>query len=243
MNKSLLLFCLILLPFRMQGQSPAQTDNKLRVKGTYITKEIPEQIDFSVFIRYSNPGFKACSDSLLIIARDLTEVLVDNGIERDLIKVSNIAVHENYIFSGGSRIREGFTGSATIEIQSIFSQVFSDRIFTALGSVNYDLSYNVRFSLSEEQKGEIETKAIRKAIEDAMNKAEIIAERSNMKLARINRIIYDDNAASGIIYSADNLARHEMLSDRDAPAFSGLDLNPKEISISRSIMMEWWITE
>ena len=242
MKKSLLFCCIMLSPLWMTAQLSVQPDNTLRVKGTYVTKEIPEQIDFSIYIRYSSPDFKTCSDSLLILARDLTEVLVKNGIERSLIKILNLTVNEKYVFSGGNRVREGFTGSATIEIQSIFTHGFAEAVFAALGAVNYDLSYNVRFSLSEEQKDKLGMTAIQKAMDDAVRKAETIAGISNLKLVKMNRISLDDDPpSSGYIYAADDLARHEMLAVTEAPAFSGLELNPKEISISRNIIMEWFI--
>jgi uncharacterized protein YggE len=241
MIKGLLFCCIMLVPLLATAQLSVQPDNTLRVKGTYITKEVPEQIDFTIFIRYSSRDFKTCSDSLLILARDLTDILVENGIERSLIKISNLAVNEKYVFPGGNRVREGFSGSATIEIQSIFTQGFTEAVFTALGSVNYDLSYNVGFSLSEEQKEKLGKAAIEKAMDDAVTKAETIAGRSNLNLKRINRIVFDDDPSSGFIYSADNLARHEMLAVMEAPAFSGLELNPQEISIARNITMEWII--
>jgi uncharacterized protein YggE len=131
-------------------------------------------------------------------------------------------------------------GTATLEIQSPFSPAFTDRIFLAFGAVNYDISYNVRFSLSEEQKEVLEKIVIQNSIDDAISKAETIVERSHLRLVRINRIIYDD-PSPGIMYVADDMARHETLSMHEAPAFSGLDLNPKEISISGNIMMEWII--
>jgi hypothetical protein len=64
MSKILLILCILLIPFRISAHLSERDDSILRVKGTHVIREVPGQIDFSIFLRYSGPGFKTTSDSL-----------------------------------------------------------------------------------------------------------------------------------------------------------------------------------
>jgi len=62
-----------------------QSDTTITVQGIFITTETPEQIEFHLTLRYASADFKSCSDSLLIITREITNILENNGIKRDII--------------------------------------------------------------------------------------------------------------------------------------------------------------
>ncbi len=149
--KHLAVFILICLPVIVKAQYQ-QSDSTISVQGVFITKETPEQINFSFTIRYESPDFKSCSDSLLIITQMITNIFEKNGIEKEVIRISEMSVNENYVYLHDERKKQGFIGSSKIEIQSILTQALTEKIFRSIGEFQNDVEYSVSFSLSEQQK-------------------------------------------------------------------------------------------
>lgn len=237
-------FLLIFLPIIGNAQFYQQSDNSISVQGIFITKETPEQIDFRLTIRYISPDFKSCSDSLLAITQEISNILEKNGIEREIIRVSQISVNENIVYIQGERTKQGFIGSSRIEIQSILTPTLTENIFRSIGEFQHDIEYSVSFSLSEQQKERLRRVSLEKAILDAREKAEIIAISNNLTLSRINRINFDENAGFGPMHSEYDIVEEEMLLHIEMPgrpSLSELNLNPKEVSIVKRIIIEWII--
>jgi uncharacterized protein len=243
--KNLTVLFLMFLPVIGKAQFIQQSYNTIRVQGTFITKETPEQIDFSLTIRYASPDFKSCSDSLLAITQEITDILENNGFEREIIRISGISVNENYVYTHGERTKQGFIGSSKIDIQSVLTRELTEKIFRSIGEFKSDIEYSVRFSLSEEQKERLRKTSLEKAIQDAREKAEIIASGNNLELLRINKINFDENAGFGPMHSGYDIVDEEtiMYMSIERPSLSELNLNPKEISIVKSIVIEWIIRE
>jgi uncharacterized protein len=241
--KLLTAFLLILLPIIGKAQYQ-QSDNTISVQGIFITKETPEQIDFYLTIRYVSPDFKSCSDSLLTITQAISNLLEKNGIKREMIRVSQISVNENYVYIQGERTKQGFIGSSRIEIQSILTQALTEKIFKSVVDFQYDVEYSVSFSLSEQQKEKLRKTSLEKAIQDAKEKAEIIASTNNLRLLRINKINFDDNTRFPM-HSEYDIVKEVLLTrlDYERPSISELNLNPKEIAIVKSVVIEWIIKE
>jgi uncharacterized protein YggE len=245
MKTKLILLLIILFPFLAIGQFQQQSENSLRVEGIFITKEKPEMIDFSIFIKNKSLDFKKCSDSLLIIIKDISDVLIKNGLIKEKIKISEISVDENYEYESSRRIKNGFIGSAIIEINDIFSSSFTELIFKSINAFNNEIEYSVKFSLSEIQKEKLRKLSLEKALEDANHKAEVIARIKNIDLVRINRITLDESSGFGFRGDQYDLVMDEEVFPMTSEDFfyRELNLNPKEISIVKSVLIEWIIKD
>jgi len=245
MKTKLFLILTIILPSLANGQFQKQSENSLRVEGVFITKEKPEMIDFSIFIKNQSFDFKKCSDSLLIIIKNISDVLIENGLSKEKIRISEITVNENYEYESNLKTKNGFVGSARIEIQESFSTKFTELIFKSINSFNYEIGYSVTFSLSENQKEKLRKLSLEKAVEDANQKAEVIAKIGQIQLVRINRITLDET--SGFGYRGDKydlVMEEEMMPiTRQEGFFRELNLNPEEISIVKSVLIEWIIKD
>ncbi|MBN2348035.1 MAG: SIMPL domain-containing protein [Bacteroidales bacterium] len=245
MKQLLILLLLIISPIWVNGQFQQQSDNSLRVEGIFITKEKPEKIDFKFTVSYKSLTFETCSDSLMIITKEISDILIKNGVEKELIRVSGISVNENYVYDAMTRIKNGYVGSAGIEIQDNFSQSFTEKMFKSMGSFKYEIEYNVKFSLSEMQKEKLRKNSLEKAIADAKEKAEIIAKQNNLQLIKINRITFEENIGYGLKSNEYDLVKEEeIMPILGQDVFnSELELNPKEISIVKTVLIEWIIKE
>jgi uncharacterized protein len=241
MKKYLIIISIALLPFAGLAQS-TQSNNSLRVEGIFTAKEKPERIDFSISIRNSCLEFRQCSDSLLVMLREMTDILVNNGISKQVIRIADMSVTENFEYDAGGRRRVGFIGTARLEIQDTLSPAFNERIFRSIGQFRYDISYHARFSLSEQQRERLRQLSLEQAIEDARQKAEIIAQKAGVQLIRINRITVSESEP-GIMPRFDMAMEKEFASSRPENFYQDIEFNPVEISISRNVVIEWIIRE
>lgn len=232
-----------LFSFSLNGQFLGQSDNSLRVTGVSIAKEIPDIIELKLSIGYGSLNYTTCSDSLLIISGNVSDVFVQNGIKKEDLRVSKIAINENHVYEGGTRTKQGYIGNIIITLHDQYSQNLVKSIFEAIGSLNDPVEFNVSFSLSEEQKEKLRRLTLEKAIVDANEKAQIIAKQSNTELVKINKIDFQNNTGYGLNDYDDELAFEEELLaiTRRAEVYSGLEFDPKEISIARSVVIEWTI--
>lgn len=237
------LWLIAILPVRTNGQLPEPAEPTLKVVGVFTTREKPAIIEMNITVNFQNLSYRMTSDSLVIIAQEVRDHFVKNGVDRESISISEILVQENYVYDSGARTKYGYSGTARIWIRDDFSREFAGMIFRTVGSLNHEVEYNVRFSLSEDQKEKLRRASLEKAIQDAFDKAGIIAEASNLELVRIHRISFDGEGMAIPFMDDANLAFEESLSARRELPESPLDLNPKEISISRSITIEWIIQE
>ncbi len=241
MKKFILVFVLF-IPLVSIARSVYQGDETLRVRGVFIAKETPDQVNFSIIVKHTAPDFKSCSDGLIMIARDVTEQFVLSGLDREQLRMSGLTVNEHYSFRHGERVREGFVGTVVLEIQALLSREVTAMFFAGIHSLNHEVEYSVRFSMSEQQKERLDRSSLEKATEDARQKAEIMAKANGLELLRINRISLGEDNPGVFRQSEFELAREGKVFMDSGSGFPELSLNPQEITLYRSVEMEWIIS-
>ncbi|WP_423128452.1 SIMPL domain-containing protein [Gaoshiqia sp. Z1-71] len=224
-------------------ESFAQSSQKISIEGIARIKEKPELIIVSANLIVKDKSYKACFEKSLSSLTELKSVFEKNGIDPHEIESEEMNISEEYNWTGMERESVGFFSNIKFEIESVFSNEFSQNLLKSLSNEGLNLNYQIRFEFSELQKEKIRKLALEKAIEDATVKAEIIAKTANLKL----------NGISGIEYSSNrkNFSFLDMESDKLEVAdevipitgvgfnFGLIDLNPKEKSISKVILIEW----
>jgi hypothetical protein len=242
----LLLTVLTALTLSTQAQTnqPCK-DNMLVVNGTAILKQTPEMLTASISVKAKADKYVDCQDKLVKAVAQVTSLLTSQGIELSFIRTNDLNVSEQREYLPNNTTKLHFEGSSSISVEHLYSLEFSKKLLAALQNETHSLNYRLDFSLSENQKKELRSKAIELAIEDAQTKAEAIAAASGVKLLKISSITFTDNEM-GRSYESD-LVREERLYAGDV-AFSKagnpspeIDFNPREMGIKKSIVVEWVI--
>ncbi len=242
---------LLILSISTKGQlgTSQLKDNTLLVKGTAILKQIPEIIYASVNVRSESENYSDCQNKLLAKMDKVRSSILKQNISNDLIKTNEMTINERQEFINGKTTKTGFIGNISLLIESPYSSEISKKLLTAFTTDSLVLNYLIGFKLSEIQKSQLRQLAIAKAVEDAKERAYLIAKSSNVKLIKLNSITYLDDE---ITYNRDNdIIKTEIRptqevfvtirgSNSNTP---NIDFNPKEIGIIKSIRMEWTIEE
>ncbi|MCG8582247.1 MAG: SIMPL domain-containing protein [Bacteroidales bacterium] len=218
----------------------AQSKNVIKVEGTARIKEVPEEIVVSVDLTIKDSLYQECFNKSMASLNALKKVFKSNGIDPKLIKSKNISVNEDWQYHQGKRSKVGYVSNISLELRSPFTQKFSNALLNSLDQESLNINYRIGFSFSEEQKIKLRKKAIELAVADAKAKAETIAMASGLKLSGISSISYGTQA----VYPRPmDLVMENDFEATTASAtrqkFSGVELNPKEQQIQKSIYIEW----
>jgi uncharacterized protein YggE len=218
----------------------AQSKNVIKVEGTARIKEVPEEIIVSVDLTIKDSLYQECFNKSMASLNALKKIFKSNGIDPKLIKSKNISVNEDWQYNQGKRTKVGYVSNIALELRSTFTQKFSNALLNSLDQKSLNINYRIGFGFSEEQKTKLRKKAIELAVADAKEKAETIAMASELTLSGISSISYGTQA----VYPRSM----DMVMENDFEAapmkaggqrFSGVELNPKEQLIQKSIYIEW----
>lgn len=218
----------------------AQHDNRIRVEGQARITEVPDEIIVSIDLTVNDSLYHVCFGKAIETLKTLISTFEKNGIDSDLIKSKGISVNEAYEWKQNQRIKTGYVANIALEVKSTFSQKFSESLLKSLNREELNINYRLAFGFSETQKDELREKAIELAVADAKQKAEVIARAAGLRLTGIADINF--GTETSLYRPVDLMMEKEydaLPVTRMADNFSGVDLNPKEQVIQKSIQIEW----
>jgi uncharacterized protein YggE len=219
------------------------------VKGIAILKQIPEIISATINIKVESPEYNDCQDKVMTALQKTKSVFASYNIDKEIIKTNEIGVSEKRDVINGKIENTGFIGNVSLIIESPYSTDFTRNLLAALKKDSLSINYNISFKLSEAQKVLLRQKAINMAIDDAKEKAISIAKSSNVKLIKINSIVYRDddyawNRDIDIIKEDIWISQDGFVTIRgNSSGTPTIDFNPKEIGILKTVLIEWTFSE
>lgn len=222
-------------------------DNCLLIKGTAILKQTPEIISASISIKSESKDYSICQDMLYNQLGRITALFLKQNISKDLIRTNEITINEKIDYIDGRETHNGFSGNITLIIESDYSPKFAKDLINVLKADTSFSNYSISFKLSEEQKSKLRAQAITLAIDDAKEKATLIAKTLNIKLIKINSISYLNEGPTWII-DRDIIKEviepsKEIFANEGSESNSTIDFNPKEIKIFKTVEIEWIIED
>jgi uncharacterized protein len=237
------------LPVKGQFGTVQAKDNTLLVKGTAILKQMPEIIYASVNVKAESQNYADCQNKLMAKMERTRASLLKHEISSDLIKTNGITINEKQEYIGGRMTKTGYAGTISLTVESQYSPELAKKLLAAFTSDSLVLNYSIAFRLSEKQKSLLRQLAITQAVDDAKEKASVIAASSRIKLVRLNSITYLDDETAFV--RENDIVREEIRTAPEAfvtirgnePDSPNIDFNPKEIGIVKSVRIEWTIEE
>lgn len=232
--------CIIsLIALLFSLQTNAQNKRLIQVEGIARIKEIPKEIIVSIDLSLKDSLYQTCFNKSVESLERLKSHFKSNGIKPKNIKVNNLVVNENFEFHKSKRIRQGYKSSISLEVKDIYNDEYSNALLKSLNQENLNISYQISFGFTDEQKTKLRRQALELAIKDATEKAEVIANASGLKLKSIEKIIYGSNSS---YYGSFDIVMDEECYDtppRKGNGQYGVSFNPKEQRIQKNILIEW----
>ncbi len=221
--------------------SAQEKSNVINVQGEAIFKVTPKIFVVNIPIQIKDSVYENCTKRLVEKYNLLKDALIKNKINEESIQSDNLSVNENYIWDQREQKFDGYIGNIQVTVEQEYTVEKLSAVIETLKDEEFKFGYHISFKLSEKQKAEQLEKAINMAVEDANNKAKMIAKAMNIKLGEIRNINFNSSGGSHDILTMED--SEVMFSAARSEAKLELNLNPQLIEIQKRIGIVWEILQ
>ncbi|SNS68293.1 hypothetical protein SAMN06295967_11627 [Belliella buryatensis] len=225
MKKLLFLLPVLLLPLFASAQQ--QSVPSIEVDGASEIKVMPDEATINMNLRELGMKVSDVTNKLNKKTKAIEDALKKSGVKDYKFVVDNYYVNINRIYTRGSSKDSGYV--ATQNIRVVVKHRENDLV-KIVESINKsaDLSYNVSFGISENQKKSYQEKLLELALLDAKRKADIIAKTMGIDQIRVYKVNYSSGASfQPTEYRMETMMMKTASEDRVEPTFS-----PEEQTLS-----------
>ncbi len=231
----------VLIIFIISMNLKAQTNNNvLKVQGLAEVKAVPAVMIINIPLQAKDPDYEKCTNKLTSVFNDLTAALVKTGINKNFIKSGQLNITEDYKYMDRDRVLIGYIGNINLEIEMENNPKNLQKVMKTLNDERFKFGYNVGFKLSEIQKDSLRAEAITAAVIDAKQKAKTLAEALEVRLGKIHVINFEYEDGGDHPLMMEKNMRYAMTSNSGGEA---IELNPKEISITKTVGVIWLLDQ
>lgn len=212
--------------------SNAQTTPSVEVTGVAVVKDLPEIIEFSVPIEFIESEYQVVNNGVIDQVNAIQQLLQKAGLPEKNIRTDNFRISKHYEYVQGKKEFKGYKGNVQLRVWFDFNPTMVQKVVSIVS--DQEVQYGVNFRLSEQQKNKLNKMAIKNAVTDAREKAELLAEASGSELGELQKIEY------GTIQVRPTPLQPELMHAKmDAVGSNELQLSPSMISTHRSVFMVW----
>jgi len=223
----------------------AQMCDQIVIEGKSSVKMAPEQYIFNVRISVTDSNYTKCGDLALKEADKIAKEFTKNGIDKDLIKTQNYSIREirERDYTTNKQVFKGYRAEIPVIIKTHIDYDKNDLIFEIIKN-NFGSNFNLNFALTPKQTDKVKEELIALAVEDAKQKAKVVAESADLKLGSISKIQYGEPRLIRSFSNTSYDLQKESVMIRGASAMGGTSvLNPSEIEMRTQIVISWRINE
>lgn len=241
MKRASLFFLLIsfyaLSPLLAQDAPLPAPKATMRINGTGQMRVAPDLAVVSMTVKATDKDFNKAVKKLNEKTEQLNKKLLNAGFKKEEIKTSQLNVQENGQWREGTYVDSGYVASQYIELRFKRDQQRMSKLMEAFSQEKgAEALFHFGFTLSDEARQQANEELIRKAIQDARNKATLIAKASGVKLGKIRNIVYGQPDYQPMpMYKTEAMA----MSARGASDQAMPDIEVQEIEMQDTITIFW----
>lgn len=218
-------FLLILSGFSVKAQ---QMENIpiIEVIGTASRSTAPDQATFNILLEEKAMNVPTATGVLNTKTKSLADALKKARIKDYKLVADNYSVNVNRVKRGNSLQDSGFVARQSLRVVTTSQNEDLQKISEAIQSAG-DMSYQLRFELSEELQKSLENTLITEALRDAQSRARLIAETLGIASIRVHHVTFEQDLQKGI---------RMMLGDSES---SPMLLAPDNQDISKRVYVKY----
>ena len=218
------------------SQEVAHSKSTIEVIGIGELSVQPDQTVVNIAATAINAEGGEASKEVTEQINRLVKKLQQVGFKKQAIQVSHFYLAENNRWRNGEMLKDGYRASQHIELTFANDAELLQKVSSTLQKVDDGTTFNFSFTLSDAKRKEIKEEVIRKAIQDAREKASVIARSAGIQLRGIYKIQYGNQTGMP-------MPMHEM-SERmamqaDGASFPAADI--KDLTIRDQVQIVWVI--
>jgi Uncharacterized conserved protein len=169
----------------------------IEVIGTASRSTAPDQATFNILLEEKAMNVPTATGVLNTKTKNLADALKKARIKDYKLVADNYSVNVNRVKRGNSLQDSGFVARQSLRVVTTSQNEDLQKISEAIQSAG-DMSYQLRFELSEELQKSLENTLITKALRDAQSRARLIAETLGIASIRVHHVTFEQDLQKGI---------------------------------------------
>jgi uncharacterized protein YggE len=212
----------------------------ISVKGNASFSVAPTETGISILLESSEMTYSDAISGLIDRVKILNKNLENAGVLSDEKFTEGFNIRKNIVYENSRQNFKGYVAS-----QSVFVRIKLDmerliKIINAITLNNANPEINISFTIDKKTLNEKKKLLLKLAVQDAKEKAEIIAKESAYEIVGIKRINYGIEQPVIMRNSYDMMATAKM----ERAEFSSGDMNaPSNIILSDMVDIEYYISK
>ena len=164
----------------------AFADSEITVTGTGEVLVPADTAIVSLGVTATDPEVLKAQRRANEVVADIRDAILELGIQEEDINTDYINIYAMYDYSEGAEVLKGYNASSTLAIRVTDIERTGEVIDAAFEAGANTLN-GISFSASDTS--EAETKAMKAAVQDAREKADVLAEAAELKISGIENIV------------------------------------------------------
>ncbi|MDE0561031.1 SIMPL domain-containing protein [Algoriphagus sp. NF] len=169
----------------------------IEVIGTASRSTAPDQATFNILLEEKAMNVPTATGVLNTKTKNLADALKKARIKDYKLVADNYSVNVNRVKRGNSLQDSGFVARQSLRVVTTSQNEDLQKISEAIQSAG-DMSYQLRFELSEELQKSLENTLITEALRDAQSRARLIAETLGIASIRVHHVTFEQDLQKGI---------------------------------------------
>ncbi len=218
-------------------------DRILRLTGIGTASQAPDTITISLTIKGENKEYQKALDECDRLVVDLKKELIANDFKEKNIKTTDFRVNTatKYVesFKTGKYVFDRYVITHNLEIKFEYNNKKLARCINTISSALANPTLSINFSV--EDTSSLKAQALKQAVADAKEKAELLAESAEVKLGQI--VLIDHSFKQINIHRPKQFsAQYEgALMAKSSSSESMETINVDDIKIEANVTIEWTI--
>lgn len=208
----------------------AQELSKIEVMGNSEISIMPDEATIQINLREKALQVKDATNALNKKTKSIEDALKKTNLDNYRLTVDNYFVNVNRIYGRGTSRDSGYVASQTIKIKVMDTGADLIKITETLHQTT-NMSFSIQFGISDKSKKEVESKLLTMALEDAVEKAKVIAGTLGLGEVKVHHVNYVPESRN--YFPVMREARAMMASD--AANYTEPTFNPEESKITGSV--------
>lgn len=240
-SKSLIYIALISLFFLPALSQAQEAENKrlIHVRGQASSFHRPDEATLTMMLSATNKDYTKSINELNKKTDEVRKALIEQGFKSKEIKTLKFSVQKAYEYTGPGRQREfkGFQCAHQLQLKMPAEKKALNNSLTAISKSLSEAEFSIHFGIKDEEP--IRKELLKKAVDDAREKADIIARAAKANLKEVHRINYNGPNRQPYDVRVDMDMAFESAARADTRSFK--ELEPAEIEVSTQIDLSWVI--
>lgn len=215
----------------------AQSRSQLQVTGVGHFESPPDVAILNIELKTIQKEFPDAVSAIESDYQQMVKHLVIQGFSKDEIKTSDYGIRTNWVYRQEQSYDSGFVGSHNLTVELANTRENLAKTIQSFSKSPVKARLHITFTVSDSLRETIQDAIIKKAIEDARQKAKLMAEASGLQLGKIVKVTYGTGSSGPQYFTEMYDIQATMQPPPDEGTQEQVTYTVKELSFKDEVMI------